>query len=1495
MSSIQASSSWAVSAQKSGEGHTKVVWTRLFMALAVLAVVFSVLVTFVPADDNDAVIVYDNGNIIPIPKVIDESVEQLVSGDLFFYVSEDSTVKVEDQSRNFSFYVENGKTLELIFKTEPIAGKTVTIVTVAGDPAFQQENAQTSAKFEGKQEFNSTRFKFEAVNGMSFNYEAAKTRYDVKYDGSKFTHTDSLGSGKVIISVDKEFKTNPEIADGASSSAIHIANGQSLIVESSTPQEPIASLNYGIEVTSPSQSAYTYSYFSKGYDAGTILLKAGDSVTLKDGTVMVKTSEASIKASSVTADSMSFEIGETGKLSLTGSIKSGNLSFTGLIDLKTSPFKISSGTTVTIENKATFFQDTTMEVNGTLIVKTGLIGHTSSGEKDLTVIGGNTGSLILENKKLWSNDPSTGIMIKLEKGTDKFAGSVDTSAISEIAKVKGGIATSNIGLDQTFQLIDDTQVSQSLTVNGILIIDKGVTLTIEDNAAFTQIGKLSRVINNGTIVVKAGTDPGSGLFINQGEFINNGTIQFSAKSYAERGTAVTFGVYGDAKGFDNKGTITISRNDNISLSSTFNNRGTMTLSGKVVSPSTFDNGGKLILNGAEVCENLTPMMKGGTVQIQSVKVSAGKILKMGVGQTNGVTLSGSLSETVFTVRNVTFSGSGSVDIKGDINYSIDDGSTGTVKLRIEGSSTVKGQFSTPKDLIMAFGNSSVMPQIRASLSVSGVLTINKDTHVDTDDGNRLSMTVTGRAVDNNSVLSGCNYTAALYTNGSSVIYTNLETAISEAYAAGITLVETGNTIIVKDLTIPTGMTVQGKSDNVTITIGSSTSHPVVTIREMGALKVSEIIIKNGALFAENSYDIDEQCVSATVRTETGGSVRYQSLNVALDKAKMGDRIELLDYYVLKDSKMTIPEGVTVDATANGGKTFAVIGSNLTINGVLIVSDFYFIAENDDSVAITVNGYLKDEGVNQTEGKWYTPIGISYYESIVNPRGEEATYFVITALDNLQQAVDNADDKKVSVEGEAVLGNVTIKGTEDIPAEVTFKEDINALAITLDNAAVIVKPGKSIEAVFADESGFITISGAYVDRNDVRIYSFGQNGVYMSGPVTDSHSGSYSILFNGITGMDNAIIGWGNSTDYPTVTFAGDTQVTGKRNHIENTVVDEPTSNNAGIVMVSGSLTVDSGSRLVIVSDIEVFGTLATKERESSQSEGSVEIEGNIFLGVLKDDIFSEQALLRHYNNPIGAHAYYGKGYTAGTPVLAGKVIVMDGRYITAVPGYTIDDQIVEDMGLMEIDMDGLTWIRIYGLGTYNMDGLTPPIKDCAVSRIADESGKSVAKYDSKNCVIYDSANLDLAKEDHIHISLDYSIFTVMIKTDASIKAVYIDGILAHTGNHENKFYMGNVMAGSHTVSVEPVAGYNVDNVYLYEEDGTTLPGMEFTFNGDYCVNVDGYGETAIYNIAGTEIDPVPVPDPEQKSEWTITTILLCVLVIIIIAMVAIIVLRLIRG
>ena len=392
----------------------------------------------------------------------------------------------------------------------------------------------------------------------------------------------------------------------------------------------------------------------------------------------------------------------------------------------------------------------------------------------------------------------------------------------------------------------------------------------------------------------------------------------------------------------------------------------------------------------------------------------------------------------------------------------------------------------------------------------------------------------------------------------------------------------------------------------------------------------------------------------------------------------------------------------------------------------------------------------------------------------------------------------------------------------------------------------------------------------------------------------------------VIGPNNAI-----DTTNTTVTFAGETLVTGNKNQITYTSNNlngaDPTNKNAGIVTITGTVTVDNGSKLLIVADTEVPGALIAKDRTSESTNGTIEVEGNIFVGTTKAAVYDAKALLKAYNDDLGYMATTNDpsyGQTAGGPVvyvdaeatstLSGKVELKDGMFITAVPGANIDDSIVEDMKSMTLVIDGKEWITVYGTTAYSMDGLKAPITDATVDKMTDANGDEIdAKYSQVYGVIYGHIAQDLETMGTVYVDLDYNIYTVLIKTDASIKAVYIDGILTYTGENKNQFYLDNIAAGTHTVTVEPATGYTADKAYLYTEMGTLLKGLQFTFDQNDCEKDNQY--LVIYNVAGTEKITEVIPEPEQVSEWTITTILLLVLVVLIAIMAVIVALRLNRS
>ena len=1485
-----------------------------FFSVIVIALAFFVVAS--SSEDSDAVVVYENPNVMDVPKTIDDdAVEDYVSGDtVMFYVEGDITVKVREQSYNFVFYVQSGKVLQLDFKETPASGKTVRIVTVAGDPQFQQAmvGSQSSTLFDGKYEYVATSFEFQGQDGMSLYYKAATSRYDVKYDGTKFTYSGSLGSSRAMVGCDVPFKQKPIVADRptATSSSVQVAPGQTIEIIGNSETGYLAGLYFGIEHTTISGSKYTYTHYARSADAKNIALSGSESVVIKDGSATLKTGESSVKVSSVTG-TLSVSVA-SGGIAINGNMDKGELTFSGKISMPDTGLTVKSGTKVTLSSGCQFVQNSVIDLNGTMYVKTG-----DASVSMLTVTGTDyAAALILQNSKLWITDPNTGDAT-IPINVQNFVGNIDTSGITTEALADGAFATAMIPEDQSIELDADTSIRGSLEVKGMLIVDEDVTLTVDD-AILRMTGKYSQIINNGKIVVKAGETSGSGLVIGGGTFVNNGTVEFSAKSHSGRGTNATFVVSHSAGEVVNNGTFSISRNDNISVSNLTNN-GTLTMSGKVVDNSLISSKGKVTFNGAEIraTMNTKIISASGTVSVPSVKIigdmTAGKIFTVSKASSRTGNPSAAVSfystnvtsSAELSVRGLTFKGSNSaVDIQGSLNFSMDSASQGKAYMSIEGTNIVSDSFSTPKRMNIVFANRTVLTSSMASLSVSGSVTINKDTLI--ENPTSLNMTVSGEVVDNSLGLEGCNYSCAMYTNDDSMIFTTLAKAMEAAEEVESPMIGVGNTTIARDLTIPAGMTIFARNENIVITVGSNSLTPTLTIESGGCLDAAKVTLKNGTIIAEDFTGVNDDSVSADVKIEEGFSVTYKSLTLALDEAEAGDIITLNKYYVLDGSRLTIPAGITVDATADGGKTFAVIGSNLTVYGTLLVDDFYFISETNDNVKITVGGTIKDKAGYDISDKWFTPAGVSYEETTVDPRGDDVTYFVITNASNLQRAIEIADDAEITMEGEMSLKDITIAGEPGRPVKVTFKKDIDAGTIRLEYASVVALSGNAVTAKFTDEYGSITITGATVGGEDLTIYSLGQDGVYIKGPMTDSEDGTYSVLFSGKTGMEDAEMTWGNYEQWldvdPDVTFAGDTLVKGKKNSIRSILGTHAAHKGADVVSVPGILTVNSGSRLFMAGDIDVLGMLAADEGSHSSAKGSIDVDGNIFLGATKAELYSEDKVLEAYDDNQHTrydYSYYGKHpgrNVAAVATLSGKITLDDeGSYITAAAGSAIDESIIEDMEYLVIEIDGSEWITVYGEGDYSLDGLRPGLDDCVAEKIVDDKGKTVAKYDRELHVIYGSDVLELTTVDRVIIDLRYNVYTVMIKTDGSIKAVYIDGLLTMNKLDSNQFYLPRVKAGTHVVSVEPVAGYDASNAYLYDEERKILTNMTFSFTEDDCRTVTVDDEEiyqVTYNVSGTEKAEQPVSD---VTGWNITTILLLVLVVIIAAVTVMVVLKLNRS
>lgn len=1500
---------------------------KFLAVLAVMVMAFAAIVVLAPADNDEAIAVFGNDDVVRDPAVINDD----VTADKF-YISEDATVKVKDMG-NISadvvtFYVQNGVELELDFKattTSAVVNKAIEIYTVTAD---QQRITTSTVKdggendtVEGKIILLETKFAFTGADKQNVVYTALIPSTVDTITTSTSASTTSTSMVNVIntkVTVGKNnysyVSAGEKLKSVSTGKYVAVAPGQSIDTDGN-----VANLVYGIAVKDVESNGTTFTYYATGVNAGSVTIESGETVTIKDGSVIVNNGTASIKATSAKGTSLVLSYTE-GQIDVTGTLTAGTMTVSGKVLFNS----VTNKATITLNASADVVSGSAMTVTDTLILK-----NEYEKAKNLKVSG--TGFIVAQNEKLWTYEQGTKATLKFAEDSD-FAGQYDTTAINATADVEVKFSNAKIEKNQTFRMVGDTTVANEFIIEGVLYIQEGVTLTITQTnnygASVTIQGQYAQIVNNGTIIIKtttpytpeptttsAAAEPSPvGLHVYGGTVLNYGTLNGSSLSGAAGAetlvvdyltTAEYQEMYGDDTtltaggfGFVNAGSMSIGKHDTANLDKNFVNKGSVNVTGSLIADALVNEGIFTVSNAkivtSENVEEFTVTMKKGAVfSIISADVAPGTTIVVQDGlvedvPTNyvSITADANVPETEkvrisgLTVTDTTNSIGSKLNLSGSVSTSLpqptDPQQVFKNTLKTKGTVDVTDSLSINKGYALDF-EATIM-------NVSGSVTIAKE--VTASNAANLTMFLNGTVIDLSQNLAVAKYIGAKYeTLAPSTIYTTVADAVAEAALLEISMVEVGGTeagsyvTIKEDLVIPEGLTVDGEFLKVD-------KKATIYVESGGRFAFDKIVIEDGMIAAEDVNDIEFEGIVADVKTEDEESTAAacMSLEVALSIASPGDVIELANTFYAKDVDFVIPEGITVDATAVTGTEFVLVNSDLTVNGVLIVDQFAFIATTDDTIGITVNGFIYDQC---SDGAcfvpwWYNPFGVSYFFT----DDEDHTWFVLTTIENIQPAINVADDAKVTVEGDAYLDELTVSGRDDMPAEVTFKGDVEIGVINIDETALIFKDGKEITTTVRNSVGSITIIGAYVDKYlsiyDMAIYSDVDEGVYMEGVVTDDTYGTYSILFEGVTGMDGTdtktAINYGNYEDAaPTIVFGGETTVIGKKVYIND---DDELEWPVGMTTVSGTLYVANNAKLTINGEVQVLGALMAADRTEEGNPGVINANGNVYIGMLESDIY----------------------YLGDAAIFSGeKINLAQGCFIFVAPAAVIDPQIVADLDTMNIFVDDELWFTMYGYETdkFELTGLAVPMTNARLAVVLDEYDDIIdcdIAYGTTNVLVQEDEARTLSGYGNVYIVLNYDIFEVKIKTDGSVKAVYIDGILMETGNVANIFLMQSVAAGTHKVEVEAATGYDADKCVLYTELGTILPGMAFTFTEYDCTEWDGATPVVVYNINGTEIQPEPVPPtPEEESQWTITTILLVILVVLIAIMAVIVALRLNRS
>ena len=593
--------------------------TRLLGVVAVLALTFALFAVVTVADENEAlpadtavdVYALDDDYIDPEEINVDTLVENP------FYISKDTTVKMKGfsssaSSNGIKFYVQNGMMLTLDFKSSwgsnELDMPLILIVTVIGDQSEDVINTpaqpETSGKLMVVTPSINTSVVFKSLASASVYYTAATVSFDVDYDRAEERWS---SSGDIELDEKAQFSADKPL-DAAHFNGIKtgvtVAPGQTLTLFMDSPSIPTLDLiEYGAIVRDYTYSGIdpvlvsgTVTLHSIGADLGSITLSDNAELTVYEAKVVVKNYDSTVKIDKqreYSNDDTDIYIvavpDDGGLLYVAGAMKAGDITVSGKTRIG---FTLYDGT-FTISNKAEIIGSSNISVGGTLILK-------NEDASNIVIMG--SGTVIADNTKLWNdNDPTTGIKATF----NEFDGLIDTSAISKTAMMEKNISSSKIEINQTFELFGNTTVSNALVIEGILIIDEGVTLTVDKGAKIEMAASVdadslnyAQIINYGTIVVKA-EKFGEGLFVKSGKLINYGTINMASKSNLGDNTTST--IYSHGLGIENYGTISVSKSDYVDFLLVVNKEsGNITVNGKFIDHSTIANEGRIVFNGAEI-------------------------------------------------------------------------------------------------------------------------------------------------------------------------------------------------------------------------------------------------------------------------------------------------------------------------------------------------------------------------------------------------------------------------------------------------------------------------------------------------------------------------------------------------------------------------------------------------------------------------------------------------------------------------------------------------------------------------------------------------------------------------------------------------------------------------------------------------------------------------------------------------------------------------------
>ena len=1071
----------------------------------------------------------------------------------------------------------------------------------------------------------------------------------------------------------------------------------------------------------------------------------------------------------------------------------------------------------------------------------------------------------------------------------------------------------------------------SLTIMGQLVINEGVTLTIQENAKLIISSDVAKMIVNGTIEVE-----GDGQIIVEnaesvtvaGTITSEGTVDIKSKVTVEENGNIYID---DAEG----STLTVTQGLTINAGGSVEVRGHM-------GQTAIVNKGTVTLNGAVLTGAVivSQAADGAVVDIRSfvsdeatdtLTISdEGLVLYDYKDDTPDVTVGSSVVYQEHSYPNfnqIVITGAADVGIRNltvtetvTSEKDADDHTVFTYGMNIVGSVGVNNEsdndnqkaeialtginFNVVADTTLTLGAGITLKVNDVTGEADGVLNVAGTLYAIAGGTNPCHLlnnavinitgmveTIEAKEIEAGTV-NAVKYEAEVEGNPH-YYYTTLATAIANG-AEEIYVID--EITVLENVTIPTGVTLRADDGTSVMNIGDADHRDVVVTVTAGATVrgfTGGINVDATLEFQDIGDSKGNNAIVSDVQVDADPARTYTNIYTALNNAESGETVTITrtgsnvvltdDIEVKTGVTLEIPNSKTVEIengvtlTVNGTvKMIGEIVGQTGVTGAFIPKSGTTEKDADDYATIVVNGTLMSmDPVNyastDTEIGYY--IAGAYY-NVVDSTGN---YWYVTPVSQAAAVSNNVEDGEIEVYGENTVTDVDFTGDEDQGVTVTIMNGakLNAGTVTLSYAKIDVDgafTGTIDSAVgsiaVVNATGF-TAEGKYVDETEVLTVS--------KAPVIADQKGAKTeiTIATGTVTVDATFNITSNTIDSFEIASGATLAIDGAKGELR-----------ADDMTVDGTLYALNGGK-VIADVLTVRGTFTVAENDDANdiTAGSATVN-QLFVGIAYD---SENDWYTDASAASVNAASLGNNLT--------RIVVSAESTVTG--------DLTDNMPSTEFYVEDALWITVYIQNgqtayAYQIGSYVPELPESKFTQWNGVDGKKV----NDGTVVGASENVE-----KVYAEIDYDVYIVIVYGDSGIGNIAIDGqLLVSYGNgifylpgdvNVGGFSTGGLDAGQHTITYTLKPNYEGTPALTATGENATVSGLNFTLSGAY------YGEDGINDVNVTTLtlsgttssDTTVVIEGGNNggSDMGLTDYLLIVLVILIVIMAIIVALRLMRS